>query len=312
MPGQQHRANGSNVPHADLLVRNRNGTRAAGETRGLRPFFGYYGGKWRNALNHYPRPEFTTIIEPFAGSAGYSLRYANLNVVLCEIDPILTEVWRYLIRVKPKEILSISDVEPGGSVDDLKICQEAQWLVGFWLNRATASPRRSPSKWMRERIRPGSFWGDRVRQTIASQVTMIRHWKIHNCDYVDCPTSAAATWFVDPPYQWAGQHYRFGSDAIDYPALAAWCRSRKGQVIVCENEGATWLPFRTLADVKTTRAARRSSEVCWLRSTSPTRMTNGESVTFLLARARAAVGRLNTMAKRSDGRFRAEQRALFW
>ena len=36
---------------------------------GLRPFFGYYGGKWRDAVKHYPEPAFETIIEPFAGSA---------------------------------------------------------------------------------------------------------------------------------------------------------------------------------------------------------------------------------------------------
>ena len=119
---------------------------------------------------------------------------------------------------------------------------------------------------MRDRIRPGSFWGERVRETIASQVDAIRHWQIHNCSYVECPVSYKATWFVDPPYQQAGKYYRFGSDLIDFESLAIWCRSRPGQVIVCENAGADWLPFRDLADVKTTRADRRSKEVYWLNS----------------------------------------------
>lgn len=230
----------------------------------LRPFFGYYGGKWRDTLKHYPRPAHRTIVEPFAGSAGYSLRYAGHVVILCEIDPVLSEVWRYLIRVKPSEIRAIPDVQPDGSVDDLRICQEAKWLVGFWLNRGAASPRRSPSKWMRDRIRPGSFWGERVRERIATQVGSIRHWQIVNCSYEDCPSPKEATWFIDPPYECAGRHYRFGSEQIDYDALAIWCRERPGQVIVCENDGATWLPFRDLADVKTTRANRRSKEVVWL------------------------------------------------
>ena len=230
----------------------------------LRPFFGYYGGKWRNALKHYPPPEFDTIVEPFAGSAGYALRYADRKVILCELNPVLTEVWRFLIRAKPKEILSIPDVKLDGSVEDLKVIQEAKWLVGFWLNRGTASPRPSPSKWMRAGIRPGSFWGKLVRERIASQVDAIRHWKVFNFSYADCPKVATATWFIDPPYETAGKHYRFGSEKMDYEALAAWCKSRPGQVIVCENEGATWLPFRELADVKTTRRARRSKEVIWL------------------------------------------------
>src|SRR5689334_4647899 len=70
----------------------------------LRPFFGYYGGKWRDAVRHYPQPEYETIVEPFAGSAGFSLRYFDRKVVLCELDPVLAAVWRYLIHVKRKGI----------------------------------------------------------------------------------------------------------------------------------------------------------------------------------------------------------------
>ncbi|RWG01081.1 hypothetical protein [Mesorhizobium sp.] len=230
----------------------------------LRPFFSYYGGKWRDAVRHYPEPDHKTIIEPFAGSAGYSLRYPHRNVILYEIDPVVVSVWRFLIAAKPKEILAIPDLPEGGTIDDLPICQEARWLVGFWLNRGAASPRRSASKWMRDGIRPGSFWGARVRNTIASQVDGIRHWKVCNSGYIECPDDTHATWFVDPPYQDAGRHYRFGSEIIDYQALGDWCRSRRGQVIVCENSGADWLPFRELGSVKTTRATRRSKEVYWL------------------------------------------------
>lgn len=231
----------------------------------LRPFFGYYGGKWRDTPRHFPSPSSDTIVEPFAGSAGYSLRFADREVVLCELDPVLVAVWRYLINVSPDEILAIPDVPLDGSVDDLDISQEAKWLVGFWLNRGTSGPRKRPSKWMREKIRPGSFWGDRVRETIASQVEHIRHWEVHHCSYEECPYDGTATWFIDPPYQVAGQHYRFGSEQIDYDRLAKWCRDRKGQVIVCENEGADWLPFQKLNSVKTTRPGRVSKEVRWCR-----------------------------------------------
>lgn len=229
-----------------------------------RPFFGYYGGKWRDTPKLYPAPEYKTLVEPFAGSAGFSLRYPHLKVVLCEIDPILASIWQYLTRVSARELRAIPDIGPHQSVDDLKVCQEARWLVGLWLNRGVASPRKKPSQWMRSGIRPGSFWGERVRETIASQLDNIRHWRVYNCSYDQCPVSRAATWFVDPPYQHAGRHYRFGSDKIDYAKLAAWCKARQGQVIVCENSGASWLPFRNLADTKTVRA-RRSMEVCWLK-----------------------------------------------
>ncbi len=250
------RVNGSRVAIA------RSGKEAI---RLIRPFFGYYGGKWRDSVKHYPKPDFGTIIEPFAGSAGYSLRYAAHTVRLYEIDPLLVALWKYLIAVKPNEILSIPDVPAGGTVDDLKICEEARWLVGFWLNRATTAPRKGPSKWMRDKFRPGSFWGDRVRNTIASQVEEIRHWKIFERSYEDCPSGREATWFIDPPYQKAGQHYKFSAEGIDYKNLAAWCRARPGQVIVCENAGADWLPFEKLADVKTTRRGRKSKEVYWAK-----------------------------------------------
>ena len=166
----------------------------------LRPFFGYFGGKWRDALRNYPAPEHPLIVEPFAGSAGYTLEYPDRQVVLCEVDPTIAAVWSYLIHVKPEEINAIPDVSPGTTVDDLNVCPEAKWLVGFWLNRATSYPRKSPSKWMRDGIRPGSFWGDRVRSTIAAQVTHIRHWQVHNCSYEKAPISEDATWFIDPPY----------------------------------------------------------------------------------------------------------------
>ena len=236
-----------------------------GRDVGLRPFFSYYGGKWRVSLKHYPTPRHETIVEPFAGSAGYSLRYANRNVVLCEIDPVIAAVWRYLIGVSPQEVRSTPDVPLDGSVDDLPVPQEARWLVGFWMNRGVSRPRKSPSRWMRDGIRPGSFWGHRVREVVASQVESVRHWRIIEGDYREChvPVVGNATWFIDPPYQRAGKHYKFGSDGLDYADLAEWCQSRPGQAIVCENDGADWLPFTPLADIKTTRRDHRSKEVIW-------------------------------------------------
>lgn len=238
-------------------------TELNGSAPQVRPFFGFYGGKWRDALKHYPAPQHDTIVEPFAGSAGYALRYYDRKVILCDLDPVLAGVWSYLIKVKPQEILRIPDLAADQTVDEINVCQEARWLIGFWLNRGVATPRRAPSKWMRIKIRPGSFWGERVRTTLARQVETIRHWKVHNCSYANAPTPKLATWFIDPPYQRAGQYYRYGSARIDYAALSAWCQKRKGQVIVCENQGATWLPFEPLASVKTTRS-KRSKEAVWI------------------------------------------------
>ena len=238
----------------------------------LRPFFGYFGGKWRDALHSYPAPEHDTIVEPFAGSAGYSLRYHAKRIVLCEIDPTIASIWDYLIRVSAAEVLAIPDVPQGGTIDDLDLPAEAKALVGMWLNRGVARPRKSPSKWMRDGVRPGSFWGERVRQTIASQLRHIRHWEIHNCGYEEAPVVNEATWFIDPPYVGAGHHYKHGASAIDFNILAEWCRTQAGQVIACENEGAAWLPFRHLGSFKTTRSGRQSKEVYWLNEWEQSRL----------------------------------------
>lgn len=227
----------------------------------LRPFFSYYGGKWRDAAN-YPAPRFDTIVEPFAGSAGYALRHPDRRVILCDIDFRVAGVWRYLIRTPADEILALPDVPAEGSVDDLDVPAEARWLIGFWLNRAVSSPRTRPSQWMRSGVRPGCFWGPQIRERIASQLEAIRHWTVLGCSYDLCPHDGPATWFIDPPYQGAGRHYAHGSKGIDYPSLATWCQSREGQVIVCENEGARWLPFRRLAATRTTRG-QRSHEAVW-------------------------------------------------
>ncbi len=229
----------------------------------LRPFFGFYGGKWRDTPRLYSEPEYDVIVEPFAGSAGYSLRFPENKVVLCERDPVLAGLWKYLLEVDEGEILGLPDLGPEDSVDDLDVRPEARHLIGFWLNRGVSAPRKRPSKWMRSGIRPGSFWGSRVRETIASQLPRIRHWKIHQVTFEDCPVEGEATWFIDPPYQLTGHHYRFGSGLIDYPELAAWCLEREGQVMVCETEGADWLDFHPLPSTKTTRRGQRSQEVIW-------------------------------------------------
>lgn len=82
--------------------------------------------------------------------------------------------------------------------------------------------------------------------------------------YLTAP-DVTATWFIDPPYKGeAGRLYRHHS--IDYAALAGWCRSRRGQVIVCERQGASWLPFLPLTTVKATPGSRgkgTSAEVVW-------------------------------------------------
>jgi hypothetical protein len=235
----------------------------------MRPFFSFFGSKWRVA-NYYPQPTHNTIVEPFAGSGGYSLRYPDRQVKLHDADPVICAVWDYLIRVSPEEIRRLPLAF--GHIDELDLCPEAKSLIGFWLNKGTTAPSKSPSKWMRDyqETQPGcTYWSAAVIERIAQQVLHIRHWTITHSSYADIPDQRA-TWFIDPPYEVAGRAYRFHD--INYPALGDWCRSRSGQTIVCENAGATWLPFapfRTIKGLEGRRGGKKSNEVLWTNDESP-------------------------------------------
>lgn len=201
----------------------------------LRPFFSYFGGKWTLAPK-YPPPEHAMVIEPFAGSAGYATRYADREVVLVERFAQLAALWRWLIRVSVDEVMGLPlDVEKTEG-----LCAEARSLIGFWCARGRTRPATTArSRWMTSGQWPSSFWGESVRARIAEQVQHIRHWKVIEGDYSEAP-DVEATWFIDPPYI-GSRHYLARVD--DFTALGAWCRRRPGLAIVCEQEGADWLPF---------------------------------------------------------------------
>lgn len=236
----------------------------------LKPFWAYYGGKWR-AAPLYPEPLFDTIIEPFAGAAGYSLRYPDRKVVLVEKNPKVAETWRYLLRVSAAEVRALPDLGADQTVNDLAIVEEARLLIGWWINKGTAAPRIRASSNMRRAVAgleprdpPSSWWGPQIRERIASQVDHVRHWRLIEGDYTDAP-DVEATWFVDPPYASAGKHYPTQPD--DFTALGTWCQARRGQVMVCENVGATWLPFIPFVDIKGNEGrsgGKVSREALWL------------------------------------------------
>lgn len=205
-------------------------------------------------------------MEPFAGAAGYALRHASHDVVLVDRYPVICEVWRWLIGSSPADVRAIPCVE---STDDLPswVPAGARYLVGFSMNSAAVSPRRKLSAGRRRLAASGcryEGWNEAQRERVASAVTAIKHWRVVEGDYTSAP-DVEATWFVDPPYQEMGRYYVHGSKTIDYQALGAWCRARRGQVIACENAGATWLPFVPHRDAKAGPARKVSREVMWHR-----------------------------------------------
>lgn len=239
----------------------------------LKPFFSYFGSKF-NLARFYPEPAHNQIVELFAGSAGYSCHYPHYRVKLIDTNPDITISWLYLIRATEKEILSLPDIKLGQSLSDIRgICPEARILIGWWCGKGRTTPAKCilDNQWTRKYKLDDRchYWGSAIRARIASQLQYIRHWKII-CDdwYNHVEVSRPSTWFVDPPYQSAGVHYPY--NGIDYRALALACFRLRGQVIVCEQDGAKWLPFRPLREIKANNSVsgkvRYQTEMIWTKN----------------------------------------------
>lgn len=213
---------------------------------GIRPFFPYYGSKWMAARAYAP-PLHRQIVEPFAGGAGYSLRYPDRDVILVERDPVVAAVWRWLLTVTPEYLQALPDVPHGATLKDPAfngLSDVERWFIGYHLGAGEVRPRHQWSSWWANHNRG---WSPARRRQLAGQLHRIRHWRIVEGDYTEAITcfSEDATWFIDPPYQGkAGAKYR--GERLDYLALAGWVTGLPGQVIVCEAAGATWLPFQPI------------------------------------------------------------------
>jgi hypothetical protein len=232
----------------------------------LKPMFSYYGSKWRLSPR-YSAPKYNLIIEPFAGSANYALFWGlqnshqlswipPLKVKLYDKNKKICELWDYLINVKESEVLNLPLLKPNQKIPE-NLPKGAKHLMGFWCSKAATSPQKKMAATRRTDL---GHWSESIRQRIAIQLQHIRHWTIDQKCYTEIPNQEA-TWFVDPPYVNGGHHYKHFT--IDYNFLAEWCRSRRGQIIVCENGNASWLPFRHLH--KTKGLKKDSTEVYWER-----------------------------------------------
>jgi site-specific DNA-adenine methylase len=232
-----------------------------------RPLFKYAGSKWR-LVPHYPYPRHDVIIEPFAGSACYATRYHEREVILIEKDPDIAALWKYLISADSNEIGSLP-------TSTLKRGQDIRLLPASH-GRAHATISRGAALLIRQWQRVGMSncwtvsdwngmagqWCSAVRDNIARSVESIRHWKViqNDCRNVAFD-SRKATWFIDPPYFGLPL---YGSESIDFAGLADWCKGRPGQVIVCEQASADWLPFVPFRSItKAARGKGKSIEGVW-------------------------------------------------
>lgn len=211
------------------------------------PMFKWFGSKWRSS-KHYPKPKHDLVYEPFAGGAGYALRHYEREVVLYDLNPMVGELWNYLIKADPNEIMAIPvEIDIGTDIRTLGLNRGQALLLKSWQRTRSDGECWTISKWGHL---PGQ-WTNNARERVAHCVGLIRHWRFGTLE-----SSEPATRFIDPPYQY---NDGYGMPKIDYSALAKRILASKGQIIVCEatcpktGKVPNWLPFTPFRKVITTR-----------------------------------------------------------
>ena len=219
--------------------------------------FSYYGSKSK-IINYYPVPKFPIIIEPFCGSARYSLKYYEKECWLNDSYKVISDVWEWIINATSSQINKIPILKRG---DDLRLVEgideKLRLLMGFIVNSGVEKPRNIVTQWREEKQ---EF--KRHIKKLQNYCGKLKHWKVTNIDYNNLP-DIEATWYIDPPYQEinVSKKQAYVHNKINYNELAEWCKSRKGQVIVCENSYAKWLPFIPLKEMHGQR--HKTTEVIW-------------------------------------------------
>lgn len=206
--------------------------------------FSYYGAKTK-IVDKYPKPITNKIVEPFAGSARYSLRYFENDIILYETYEKVYKVWEYLIQATEKDILSLPDLNLGDDIRNFKqLADVEKWLIGYQLQRGNARPGCIVNKrcnWNKDKIR------------ISKEVYKVKHWKIINDDGMKHDWKDA-TYFVDPPYSIQKHCYNYG--IVDYEKLSNKIKNSKCFSIVCGNSDDKWLPFVPLVEMYGTSKKR--------------------------------------------------------
>jgi site-specific DNA-adenine methylase len=219
--------------------------------------FSFFGSK-NTLAPYYPPPAQGRIVEPFAGSARYSLRYRDRQVWLNDADPVICDIWRYLISSTRKDILALPELKPGEDLRAYKqLSQVERNLLGFQCAMGRTAPGNTISRFYdphtQSRVRS-------LKERILRYQEQIRHWKV-TCGGYHLLPNVRATWFIDPPYVRTCRRYPYG--LADYDELGEWCRAKRGRVIVCEGAGANWLPFRHFAYIRTQGRDYANERLWW-------------------------------------------------
>lgn len=217
--------------------------------------FSYYGAK-TNIVDLYPKPRHGKIIEPFAGSARYALKYFDRDVLLVDKYDVIIKIWKWLQQASEKDVLSMPrKLDREKTFDSFGFSEGQRLFFSFVSGAGDSVPRNIPTN-RRVIDRPKML--NHSLKRVAASLFKIRHWKIMQGSYEQLPNEEA-TWFIDPPYQHGG--YVYVENKINFPHLAQWSMERMGQVIVCENTKADWMDFKPVQ--KQRGSLKSTTEAIW-------------------------------------------------
>jgi len=203
----------------------------------------YYGSKSR-IVHLYPAPKHDKIIEPFAGSARYALRYFEKDVLLIDKYKTVIDIWIWLQQCSEKDILTLPLLKKGEDLRTIDISEAERSFLGMMAGIASVAPRNKISAFSAEQNGRKNYL-----KRVANNLHKIKHWNFQCEDYLNIKNQKS-TWFIDPPYQFGGHAYVHGNDKINFSELKSWCEDREGQVVVCENMSATWMKFNPLSKMR--------------------------------------------------------------
>jgi site-specific DNA-adenine methylase len=235
------------------------------------PLFKWFGSKWL-ASKRLPAPSYGTIVEPFAGGAGYSLRHSERQVILSETDPHLCKLWPWLIYVARQSlILEIPiGVPEGTDIRTLGLSDGQALLLKTWQRTNNVGDCWTISPWGNK---PGQ-WTANTRARVSEEVSAVSHWRFATGDANElmADTQQPATWLIDPPYLY---NYRYRGNGFDHSDLAVRVQSLRGQIIACEarcpktDAVPNYLPFVDWHHTVTSRRKAgdniHSKELIWTR-----------------------------------------------
>jgi len=215
------------------------------------PMFKWFGSKW-GASRYYPKPMFDYIDEPFAGGAGYSLRYHQKKVRIYDNNPNLIVLWKWLIGEATEDLIRdipIS-IKEGTDIRTLGLSDGQAMLMKHWQRTNNVGNCWTVSPWGNK---PGQ-WTANTRARVAEEVHAVKHWEFAPCTF----DSADVTYFIDPPYQY---NYRYLGGFFDYDNLRKQLSEIPSprQIIACEaicpktGKVPDWLDFRAFRRTVTSR-----------------------------------------------------------